>query len=316
MLEQKTLKNVAFVFPGQGSQYVGMGKEIVQEFPIAAKIFNEANTALEFDIQKLCFEGPEEELKKTPITQPAILTVSVALFEVLKEKGFYPEVAAGHSLGEYSALTAAGTIDFMDAVHLVHLRGKFMQSATPAGEGAMAAVLGMPFEKVLEITSYATSGIVSAANFNAPDQVVISGEARAVAEVGGECKKEGAKRVVPLAVSAPFHCSLMQPAAEKLQAELAKIKFKDAAFPVVANVTGEYVSRADEIKQKLVEQVTGAVLWQQSVENMVSHGIHTFVEVGPKRVLSGLIKRISPQVKILNVEDMASLNETLAVLGG
>jgi [acyl-carrier-protein] S-malonyltransferase len=292
-----------------------MGKEIAQEFPVAAKIFEEANTALEFDISKICFEGPEEELKKTSITQPAILTVSVALFEVLKEKGFLPEVAAGHSLGEYSALTAARAIDFMDAVRLVHLRGKFMQSAVPEGMGAMAAVLGMPFEKVLEITSYATSGIVSAANFNAPDQIVISGETKAVAEVGEECKKEGAKKVIPLAVSAPFHCSLMQPAAEKLQAEFAKVKFKDTAFPVVSNVNGEYVSRADEIKQKLIEQVTGAVLWQQSVENMVARGIQTFVEVGPKRVLSGLIKRISPNAKILNVEDMVSLQGTLGEIG-
>ena len=317
MSEPKVLKNVAFVFPGQGSQYVGMGKDLLENYDVAATIFNEANSALGFDLKKLCFEGPEAELKRTEITQPAILTTAVAAFEVIKQKGFLPVVAAGHSLGEYSALTAAGSLDFMDAVRVVHLRGKFMQNAVAEGEGAMMAILGLPYEKVLEITSYATSGIVSAANFNSPGQVVISGEKVAVDDVAEECKKEGAKRAIPLQVSAPFHCSLMQPAADRLQAELSKVTIKDATFPVVSNVDGEYVTDGKAIGDKLIAQVTGAVLWQQSVENMISHGINTFVEIGPKTVLSGLIKKINREVKVLNIEDVATVKnvaEELATL--
>ncbi|MBU0687561.1 MAG: ACP S-malonyltransferase [Candidatus Margulisbacteria bacterium] len=314
MAEVKTLKKVAYVFPGQGSQYVGMGKELAENFESAAKIFDEANTALEFDLKKLCFEGPVDDLKKTEITQPAILTVSVAIFAILKKRGLLPSVAAGHSLGEYSALTAAGTIDFMDAVRLVNKRGKFMQSAVPEGHGAMVAILGLPYDKVLELASYATSGIVCAANFNSPGQVVISGEKKPVEEVASHCKEAGAKRVIPLAVSAPFHCALMQPAAERLKGEFTQVKFQDARFPVVSNVTGEYMTAAAEIKQKLVEQVVSTVLWQQSVENMISKGIDTFVELGPKKVLSGLIKKINPQVKILNIEDLASFKTTIDAL--
>jgi [acyl-carrier-protein] S-malonyltransferase len=223
-------------------------------------------------------------------------------------------VAAGHSLGEYAACVAAGALDFMDAVRLVHARGKFMQNAVPEGEGAMAAVLGLTYEKVLEITACATAGLVAAANINSPGQVVISGEKAAVAEVAEEAQKEGARKVIPLAVSAPFHCSLMQPAADKLQAEFSKVKFQNASFPVVANVTGEYITAAEEIRTKLIEQVTGAVLWQQSVENMITQGIKVFVEMGPKRVLSGLIKKINAGVKLLNVEDQKSLDATLEEL--
>lgn len=314
MSEPKILKNVAFVFPGQGSQVPGMGKELAENFSCAAQVFDEANQALEFDLKKLCFEGPEEELKKTAITQPAILTVSVAAYEVIKKKGFIPAVAAGHSLGEYSALTAAKALEFADAVKLVNMRGKFMQGAVPEGKGAMAAVIGMPYEKVLELTAQDTTGIVCAANINAPGQVVISGEKAAVEEVSKVCKEQGAKRVIPLAVSAPFHSPLMEPAAERLQVEFGKIQFKDAAFPVVSNVDAGYVTEAKAISKKLIQQVTGAVLWQQSVENMISKGINTFVEIGPKKVLSGLVKKINREVKLLNVEDMASLKETVEEL--
>ena len=314
MNELKVLNNVAFVFPGQGSQVLGMGKELAENFECAAQIFNDANSTLGFDLKKLCFEGPEEELKKTAITQPAILTTSVAIYEVIKKKGFIPGVAAGHSLGEYSALTAAKALDFVDAVKLVNLRGKFMQSAVPEGKGAMAAVIGMPYEKVLELTAKDTTGIVCAANINSPGQVVISGEKNAVEEVSMVCKAEGAKRVIPLAVSAPFHCSLMEPAAERLQVEFGKIQFKDAAFPVVSNVDAGYVTDAKTISVKLIQQVTGAVLWQPSIENMISKGIKTFVEVGPKKVLSGLNKKINKDVKLLNVEDMASLKVTVEEL--
>ena len=283
----------AFVFPGQGSQFVGMGKGF------AEVLLDEANQVLGFDLKKLCFEGPEEELKKTEITQPAILTVSVAAFGLLKIK---PDVVAGHSLGEYSALVAAGAISFRDAVKIVNLRGKFMQEAVPLGQGAMAAVLGADRTKLVEICK--AVGNVQPANMNSPDQIVISGKKEAVEEAGKQLKEAGAKRVIPLQVSAPFHSQLMEPAAQKLRDELAKIEIKDARIPVVANVTADYVTSGKEISELLIRQVTGSVLWEDSVRKMIKDGIGSFVEVGPGKVLSGLIKKIDPSVEVRTYDEI------------
>jgi [acyl-carrier-protein] S-malonyltransferase len=275
----------AFIFPGQGSQAVGMGKDL------AEKYLDQANQILGFDLKRLCLEGPEEELKKTEITQPAILSVSVAAFEALKSKGTPPPSAvAGHSLGEYSALVAASALSFQDAVRIVRLRGKFMQEAVPLGEGAMAAVMGADNDRIKEICEQ--TGNVWPANFNSPGQVVISGKKKAVESAGAKLREAGAKRVILLAVSAPFHCPLMQPAADRLKAELEKIRIKDAQVPLVANVTAAYVTKGDEIRALLIKQVTGPVLWEESIKKMIGDGITAFVEVGPGTVLSGLIKKI------------------------
>jgi len=306
------MRKIAFVFPGQGSQSVGMGRELASAYKIGESLFSSANEVLGFDLMKLCFEGPEEELKKTSITQPAIFTVSAIAFEVLREKGLRASSYAGHSLGEYSALYASGSISFQDAVKLVHFRGKFMQEATPAGFGSMAAVMGLPLEKIFEIVKAAGAEV---ANINSPTQVVISGEKGAVAEASALLKEAGAKRVIELSVSAPFHSSLMTPAAEKLKAELDKIEIKDPNTPIVSNVTADYIISGVDIKDLLIKQVTSPVLWSDSVRKMISDGISTFVEVGPKKVLSGLIKNIDGGVSIYNVEDSQSLESTLKEAG-
>ena len=282
----------AFVFPGQGSQAVGMGLPAGRQGrDLAEKYLDLANEILGFDLKKICFEGPEEELKKTEITQPAILTVSVAAFEALKSKGVpLPAAVAGHSLGEYSALVAAEALSFQDAVKVVNLRGKFMQEAVPLGAGAMSAIIGLENNKIKEICKQ--TGNVWPANFNSPGQVVISGKKDSVEAAGQKIKEAGAKRVIPLAVSAPFHCPLMQPAADKLKVELDKIEVKNAKIPVIANVTASPVSSGSEIRELLVKQVTNPVLWENSVKRMITDGITSFVEVGPGKVLSGLIKKI------------------------
>jgi [acyl-carrier-protein] S-malonyltransferase len=281
----------AFVFPGQGSQAVGMGKDL------AEKYLDQANEILGFDLKQICFEGPEEELKKTEITQPAILTVSVAAFEFLKSKNIpLPVAVAGHSLGEYSALVAAESLSFSDAVKAVNLRGKFMQEAVPLGQGAMSAILGLDNDKIKEICEQ--TGDVWPANFNSPGQVVISGKKEAVATAGQKIKAAGAKRIIPLAVSAPFHCPLMQPAADKLKVELDKIEIKNAKIPVIANVTAAPVNSGAQIRELLVKQVTSPVLWEDSVKKMVADGIQTFVEVGSGKVLSGLIKKTERSAEI------------------
>ncbi|MFH1542096.1 MAG: ACP S-malonyltransferase [bacterium] len=271
----------AFVFPGQGSQSVGMGKDL------AEKYLDQANQILGFDLKKVCFEGPEEELKKTEITQPAILTVSIACHSRASGN---PVAVAGHSLGEYSALVAAGSLTFADAVKLVHLRGKFMQKAVPIGEGAMAAIIGGDNDKIKTIC--AEVGNVWPANYNSPGQVVISGKKASVEAAGIKIKESGAKRVIPLAVSAPFHCPLMQPAADMLKTELDKVEIKDATIPVIANVTADYVTKADEIRDLLYKQVTSPVLWEASIRKMIADGVESFEEVGPGKVLTGLIKKI------------------------
>lgn len=286
----------AFVFPGQGSQSVGMGKELAEEY------LDRANQILGFDLKKIVLEGPEDELKKTEIQQPAIFAVSAAAFTLLKSKNVPCDVVAGHSLGEYSALFAAGSLAFEDGVKLVNLRGKFMQQAVPAGQGAMAAVLGGEREMITNICLEV--GNVWPANFNSPGQVVISGEKDAVEKAGEKIKAAGAKKIIPLAVSAPFHCPLMQPAADQLAAELGKTTIKDASLPVFANVTANPIIGSAEIKKLLIQQVTAPVLWEDSVKNMVAQGVTRFVEVGPGKVLAGLIKKIDPNVEVKSFLEM------------
>jgi len=280
----------AFVFPGQGSQSVGMGKELAEIY------LDRANAILGFDLKKIVFEGPEDDLKKTEIQQPAIFTVSVAAFHQLTTYNLQLTTVAGHSLGEYSALYAAGVISFEDGVKTVNLRGKFMQEAVPMGTGAMAALLGGDRKVIFDIC--AEVGQVWPANFNSPGQVVISGTKEGVEKASEKLKAAGVKKIIPLAVSAPFHCPLMQPAADKLAAQLEKITIKDAAIPIYANVTASPVTAGAEIKQLLIKQVTAPVLWEDSVRKMIAGGISSFIEVGPGKVLTGLIKKIDSNVEV------------------
>ncbi|MFP3392865.1 ACP S-malonyltransferase [Brevibacillus sp. SIMBA_040] len=307
---------IAFVFPGQGSQFVGMGQALAEQSPAARQVFEEADAALGFSLSQLCFEGPEEELKLTANTQPAILTASIAVLAALKEKqpGFSPAFVAGHSLGEYSALVAAGALSFADAVKTVRSRGQFMEEAVPAGQGAMAAVLNIDRAALHAVCEEVTvSGHpVQLANLNSPGQIVISGSAEGVKLAGEQAKAAGAKRVLPLNVSGPFHSSLMQPAADKLKAVLANVSVQDAAVQVVANVTARPVTESATIVDSLIQQVSAPVLWEDSVQWMVEQGVTTFVEIGPGKVLAGLIKKIAPaETTILSVQDMDSLSELL-----
>ena len=309
------MSKVAFVFPGQGSQTVGMCKAFYDEYAVARQVFEEADEALGFSITKMCFEGPESDLRLTYNTQPAILTASTACAAVLKEKGISCDVAAGHSLGEYSALVNTGALAFADAVRIVRKRGQFMQEAVPVGEGSMAAVLGLESDKIVEICQAveAEGGeAVQAVNFNCPGQVVIAGAVNAVNKAVEALKAAGAKRAVLLPVSAPFHSSLMQPASERLAEVLAPIEIKDITVPVVANVTAKEVTSGAEIKELLVKQAAMPVLWETSVRNMVADGVDTFVEVGPGKVLTGFTKKIAKGLPALNIEDPASLEKVLA----
>ena len=310
-------KKIAFLFPGQGSQTVGMGRDLAERFPIAKQTFAEADEACGFALSKLCFEGPEDELKLTENTQPAIMTVSIAAMRVLAEHGIQPALAAGHSLGEWSAHVAAGTLTFADAVRAVKARGRAMQQAVPAGQGAMAAILSLDPEKISDACLAAaqdTGLTVAAANFNSPGQTVISGAAAAVEKAAALCKERGARRTVMLPVSAPFHCALMQPAREEVARVLAGIKLNDPRIPVAANVSGTIMTSADGVRGALIEQVTGAVRWVDCVRTLIGAEAEIFVEVGPGKVLCGLLKQIDPAQKSLNVEDSASLEKTQAEL--
>jgi len=305
----------AFLFPGQGSQAVGMGKDLFERFPGARKTFDEADQALGKKLSKLCFDGPEDQLRLTENTQPAILTVSVAAWRVLEEKGIKPGFVAGHSLGEYSAHVAAGTISFADAVRTVRNRGKYMQEAVPVGTGAMAAILGMTLDAVGAVCGDAAQGeVCEPANINSPEQIVISGHSAAVERAVKLAQDRGAKRAILLPVSAPFHCSLMKPAQERLAVDLQKLEFAAPNIPVVCNVYAKLVEDAESSREALVRQVTGSVKWSESVQLLIARGIQTFVEVGPGKVLCGLMRQIDRSMKCINVEDDASLHKTLEYL--
>lgn len=309
------MSKIAFVFPGQGAQYVGMGKEIVENYNVANEIFEKASNVLGYDMKKMCFEGPEAELKKTENTQPAILTTSIAIYEVLKEKAIKPDIFAGLSLGEYSALVAAGVFDFEDAVRIVKARGKYMQEEVPLGVGTMAAFIGLKREKVLEVCDKASQfGIVEPANFNSPIQIVISGEKKAVEKAVEIGKELGAKKAVVLNVSAPFHSSMLKGAGEKLANKLSNITLHNFELPVIANVTADYYTSVSSVKEILIKQVSSPVLWEDSIKKMIHEGVKTFIEVGPGKALTGFIKRISKEVTILNVENLASLEKTIDIL--
>ncbi len=307
-----TASKLAFLFPGQGSQTVGMGRELAAAHPVAQQTFDEADAALDYKLSQLCFEGPEEKLKLTEITQPAILTVSVAALRVLREKGITPTFVAGHSLGEYSAHIAAGTLNFADAVRTVRNRGKYMQEAVPVGEGAMAAILGMPGDKVQKICQEsAQDGVCSPANLNSPEQTVISGSKAAVERATELAKSRGAKKVVMLAVSAPFHCALMQPAQDRLAADLQKLSFQPMQIPLIKNIDAEPTGDPANAREALIRQVTGAVQWVNSMRKLISLGAEAFVEVGPGKVLCGLMRQIDRSRTCFNVEDDASLQKTV-----
>jgi len=303
---------IAFLFPGQASQYPCMGRDLAEKFPESREVFDEANAALGFSISQLCFEGSEDALKQTENTQPAILTVSTAAYRALDKQGITPDFVAGHSLGEYSALVAAGGLDFATAVKLVRERGRYMQEAVPAGEGAMAAILGLAPAEVADICKKAADHqVVSPANLNSPEQTVISGNAAAVKRAVEIASQSGAKRAVILPVSAPFHCALMQPAQQRLEPDLRAAKFSGLRFPLVTNVDAEAISTGDEARDALIQQVTQPVRWLDSVHEMIEAGVTIFVEVGPGKVLTGLLRQIDRSVRGLNVEDAASLQATL-----
>ena len=308
---------VAFVFPGQASQYSGMGKELAEKYPVARAVFDEADKALGFSVSKLCFEGTEDDLKLTANTQPAILTVSVAAGRVLAEKGIAPDFVAGHSLGEYSALVAAGSVKFADAVKLVHKRGSYMQEAVPAGQGAMAAIMGLSPAVVQDACKRAAEGeICSPANLNSPEQTVISGHAGAVKRAVEIASQLGAKRSMVLPVSAPFHSALMIPAQEKLEKDLNAAEFEDLQVPLVTNVDADSIRQGEEARSALIRQVTMPVRWEESMRMLLDEGVNTFVEVGPGRVLTGLMRQIERSVATLNVEDEKSLQATVEKIAG
>ncbi len=313
------IPGLAFLFPGQGSQIVGMGKELASNHLVARRTFEEADQALGYSLSTLCYEGPEEKLRLTEITQPAILTVSTAAARVLAEAGIVPSFAAGHSLGEYSAHVAAGTIEFADALRTVRSRGQYMQEAVPVGAGAMAAILSLAIEKVCAACAASMSEfpgqVCQPANINSPGQIVISGSRQAVERAAEFCKHHGAKRAIMLPVSAPFHCSLMQPAQDRLAADLHALTFRTPEIPVMCNIEAAPVCDAERARQTLIRQVTGTVQWESSMHALAAHGATQFLEAGPGSVLTGLLRQIDKAQNCLNVENEATLQKAKAHFG-
>jgi [acyl-carrier-protein] S-malonyltransferase len=309
------MRPVAFVFPGQGSQYAGMGKALAEQYEPAHVVFEHADEVLGFPLSKLCFEGPDEELKKTENTQPALLTVSIAAYRVLESLGYRPSVVAGHSLGEYSALVAAGSLGFKDAVRLVKKRGQYMQEAVPHGVGAMAAILKLPPDKLDGVLGEAAQGeVVTAANLNSPDQVVIAGHANAVQRAMELAKAAGAKRAVALPVSAPFHCPLMRAAQEKLRADLHATEFRDLQFPLVNNWQAKEITKAADAREGLYQQVPNPVRWTDAIRHIADRGTKHVIEVGAGSVLVGLCRQIDPSIKTAKFGDPSELEAVQRLL--
>ncbi|MBP1753777.1 MAG: fabD [Firmicutes bacterium] len=302
---------IAFLFAGQGAQYIGMGKELYHAYPVCKQIFEEAGDSLKLDISKLIFEGTKEELDLTENTQPAVVTMSLAAYQAVRQFGIVPEVVAGLSLGEYSALTASGVFNLSQVVPLVRNRGRFMQEAVPSGVGKMCAILNLSEEKLREACAEAAAfGIVEPANFNCPGQIVIGGEIKAVDEAARLAKEKGAMKTIDLAVSAPFHTSMLKPAADRLKLELEPMLLGDIFTPVISNVNANYVQSSDQVKDLLYHQVMSSVLWEQSIRTMIADGITDFIEIGPGKTLSGFVKKIDRGLNIYNVEDVTSLENT------
>jgi [acyl-carrier-protein] S-malonyltransferase len=307
---------IAFIFPGQGSQYLGMTKEFTENYNESKEVFEAASSVLGYDLLQLCLNGPVEKLNLTEYTQPAILSASIAILQPLVRRGLEASAAAGHSLGEYTAITAAGGFELKDAAALVRKRGRFMQEAVPEGTGLMAAVLGMERQDV-EKTCHeaAKNGIVAPANYNSPGQIVIAGEKKAVEKAMELARAAGAKKVIPLPVSVPSHCAMMKQAGERLAQELERITVRDLNIPIVNNADAKFIRTAAELKGSLVRQISAPLYWEDSIKHLVTEGYDTFIEIGPGKVLSGLVKRISKDVKVLNVEDQRSMSDTLNALG-
>jgi [acyl-carrier-protein] S-malonyltransferase len=316
LIKFMTENKIAFLFPGQGSQAVGMGKDLAEKYPLARQTFEEADEALGFKLSTVCFEGPEDQLRLTEITQPAILTVSIAALRVLETRIPKPSYVAGHSLGEYSAHVTSGTFSFAEAVRTVRNRGKYMQEAVPVGVGAMAAILGMDAAKVTEVCKDAAQGeVCEPANLNSPEQIVISGNTAAVERAAKLADERGAKRAKLLPVSAPFHCSLMKPAQDRLEKDLNALKMQKPVYPVACNVDAELVTDNQRARDTLVRQVTGSVKWEQCMRLLIAQGVQTFIEIGPGKVLCGLMRQIDRSKTCMNVSDDASLEKALEALG-
>ena len=306
---------IAFIFPGQGSQYAGMAREFIENFEESKEVFDIAGSALGYDLAQLCLQGPVEKLNLTENTQPAILAASIAILRPLERRGLTAAAAAGHSLGEYTAITAAGGLTLADAVALVQKRGRYMQEAVPAGTGLMAAILGMTRQDVEKTCHEASkNGIVAPANYNSPGQIVIAGEKQAVEKAMELARTAGAKKVIPLAVSVPSHCALMNQAGKRIALELEKITISDLRMPIVNNADAKFLKSAAELRPSLVKQISAPLNWEDSINAMTAEGFDTFIEIGPGKVLSGLVKRIARDAKVLNVEDQKSMSETLKAL--